>query len=228
MVDTQSDGGSHPAPGDDAPDPPGSGSESLAAIKETYADQAATVDRMEWVDRLLLGRFRRRRFGSARGRVLDVACGTGTNVRYLPESVEYVGIDVSPAMLRRARNRVAELGRDGTVLEMDAQALAFPDDSFDTVISSLSTCTFPDPVVALREMGRVCAPDGRILLLEHGRSSVEALGRLQDWRADAHFEKHRCRWNQEPLDHVSRAGLSVTDVGTALLGVLTAIEAEPA
>ncbi|MFC3959207.1 class I SAM-dependent methyltransferase [Halovivax cerinus] len=199
---------------------------SLAAIQETYAEQAATLDRMEWADRLLMGRYRRH-FETARGRVLDVACGTGTNVRYLPETVEYVGIDVSPAMIRRARERVTTFGAAHEVVEMDAQTLGFPDDSFDTVISSLSTCTFPDPIAALREMNRVCAPDGRILLVEHGRSSVEVLGRLQDWRADAHFETHRCRWNQDPLALVSRTELSVTDVSTAMLGVITTIEVEP-
>lgn len=49
---------------------------------------------------------------------------------------------------------------------MDGATLAFPDDSFDAVISSLSTCTFPEPVAALREMSRVCKPDGRIRFLD--------------------------------------------------------------
>ncbi|AGB14828.1 methylase involved in ubiquinone/menaquinone biosynthesis [Halovivax ruber XH-70] len=221
-----SDAGTAMAGDEDAADIRQDRAGALAAIRETYDEQADALDRMEWVDRLLLGRYRRH-FETAHGRVLDVACGTGTNVRYLPETVEYVGIDVSPAMVRRARERVKQFDDDHEVAEMDAEALAFPDDSFDTVISSLSTCTVPDPVAALREMNRVCAPDGRVLLVEHGRSSVEMLGRLQDWRAAAHFEKHRCRWNQDPLEHVSRAELSVTDASTAMLGVITTIEAEP-
>jgi ubiquinone/menaquinone biosynthesis C-methylase UbiE len=110
---------------------------------------------------------------------------------------------------------------------MDAQALAFPDDRSDTVISSLTTCTVPDPVAALNEMERVCAPDGRALLLEHGRSDVELVGRLQDWRADAHYEKHSCRWNQEPLETASRSDLSVEASRTGLFGVITAIRADP-
>jgi len=61
---------------------------------------------------------------------------------------------------------------------MDAQALEFPDDSFDTVISSFSTCTFPDPIAALHEMERVCTPDGEILLLEHRRSDAAPLAWL--------------------------------------------------
>jgi len=205
----------------------GSRPDSLGDIRETYADQADTFVRMAPLDRLLLGRYRHRLFGRASGRVLDVACGVGTNARYVPETTDYVGVDLSPEMLERAENRVERLRRGETLLEMDAQALAFLDDRFDTVVSSLTTCTFPDPVAALNEMGRVCAPDGRVLLLEHGRSSVEAVGRFQDWRADAHYEKHSCRWNQEPLEVVSRSKLSVKASRTGLFGVLTAMRADP-
>ncbi|WP_436925715.1 class I SAM-dependent methyltransferase [Halosimplex amylolyticum] len=201
--------------------------DSLADIRETYADQAETVARMRWLDRLLVGRYRRRLFERATGRVLDVACGTGTNAEYVPESAEYVGVDISPEMLREADEELRRLGRAGTLAEMDAQALAFPDDSFETVISSLSTCTFPDPVAALDEMNRVCEPDGQVLLLEHGRSSVELFGRFQDWRADAHYEKHSCRWNQEPLALVSQSALALRESSTRLFGVITAIRAEP-
>jgi hypothetical protein len=76
-------------------------------------------------------------------------------------------------------------------------------------------------------MGRVCVPDGRVLLLEHGRSSVGPIARFQDWRADAHYEKHSCRWNQNPLEVVSRSPLTTVESSTALLGIVTAIEARP-
>jgi len=200
---------------------------TVADVRETYREQAATMARMDWLNRALSGRYRRRLFGDATGRVLDVACGVGTNLHYLPEDTEYVGIDVSGDVLAAARERLADSPRAVTLSEMDAQDLDFEDDSFDTVISSLSTCTFPDPVEALAEMGRVCAPEGRILLLEHGRSSVGAIARFQDWRADAHFEKHSCRWNQEPLDGVAASPLSVAESSSALLGIITAIEARP-
>ena len=74
-------------------------------------------------------------------------------------------------------------------------------------------------------MGRVCTSEGRILLLEHGRSSVGPIARFQDWRADAQFENHSCRWNQNPLETVSQSPLSVVESSTAFLGIITAIEA---
>lgn len=205
----------------------GNPSHSNADVRETYREQAGVMDRMDWLNRLFTGRYRRRLFGTASGRVLDVACGVGTNARYVPGDSEYVGIDISSDMLAKAERRLAGRDREVALHEMDAQNMAFPDASFETVVSSLSTCTFPDPVAALSEMGRVCRPDGQILLLEHGRSSVGPIARFQDWRADAHFEKHNCRWNQEPLDVVGHSPLSVEDSWTAFFGSITAIRARP-
>ena len=202
-------------------------SKSAEEIADAYASVADKLARWQRLDRLFAGRYRRRQFSDANGRVLDVACGTGQNFRYLSSSSEVVGIDISGEMLAHARTELDRLDLDGTVHQMDAQALDFDDDSFDTVISSLSTCTFPDPVAALSEMGRVCAPDGRILLLEHGRSHIGPIARFQDWRADAHFEKHSCRWNQEPLEIVAASPLTVVDSSSAFLGIITAIEARP-
>ncbi len=200
---------------------------TVEEIRDVYADQIDMLARTDRLNRLFTGRYRRRAFARATGRVLDVACGMATNARYVPPSAEYVGIDVSPDMLREARAELDRIGRDGEVREMDAQDLDFPDDGFDAVISSLSTCTFPDPVAALNEMGRVCDPDGHVLLLEHGRSDVDLVARFQDWRADAHFEKHACRWNQEPIAVVAESDLQVERAWSAALGIITGIEARP-
>ena len=159
--------------------------------------------------------------------MLDVACGTGTNFPYLPSSVELVGIDISPEMLAKASDRLATLGIDGEVQQMDAQELAFPDDRFDAVVSALSTCTFPDPVVALGEMARVCKPDGTIRLVEHGHSSIGPIAWFQDWRADAHYAKVGCRWTQEPREIVDAAGLTIRDSTTGLFGMVTTFEISP-
>lgn len=195
-------------------------------VRDVYADQADTMARLGPLNRLLTGRYRRL-FGRAEGRVLDVACGTGLNARYLPPDAEYVGVDLSPEMLDRAGDRLDAMGREATLSEMDAENLAFPDDSFDAVVSSLSTCTFPDPLAALAEMNRVCKPDGRVLLVEHGRSSVGPVARFQDWWADAHYERHACRWTQDPAALVADSDLDPVDVETALFGIVTTVSARP-
>jgi len=76
-------------------------------------------------------------------------------------------------------------------------------------------------------MNRVCRPDGRILLLEHGRSSLGPVARFQDWWAPRHFEKMGCRWNQEPADLVAEAGFDSFDVRKRFLGILTMVRIRP-
>ncbi|MFA1609998.1 class I SAM-dependent methyltransferase [Halobellus rubicundus] len=197
---------------------------SLDEIRASYDEYADWLHRFERIERLVTGRYRRERFGDVGGRVLDVACGTGTNAEYLPESVEYVGVDISGEMLAKARDRLDRLGIDGDLYRMDAQDLDFDDGAFDAVLSALSTCTFPDPVAALGEMDRVRAPGGTIRLVEHGRSDVGIIARYQDWRSDAHYANAGCRWTQEPRRIVARAGLDPVDVTTGLFGTITTFE----
>ena len=107
----------------------------------------------------------------ARGRVLEVAVGTGRDLPFYPADVTLTGIDLSPAMLRIAKRRAAELGRDVELLVGDAQKLPFDDESFDTVVTALALCSIPDSDAAIGEMKRVLVPGGRLLLLDHIRSS---------------------------------------------------------
>jgi len=107
----------------------------------------------------------------ARGRVLEVAVGTGRDLPFYPADVTLTGIDLSPAMLALARKRAAELGRDVELKIGDAQKLPFDDESFDTVVTALALCSIPHPVAAIGEMKRVLVPGGRLLLLDHIRSS---------------------------------------------------------
>ncbi len=86
---------------------------------------------------------------------------------------------------------------------------------------------FLDPVAALREMARVCRPAGHILLLEHGRSDRDWLGRWQDRRADRHAKRFGCQWNREPLNLVRQAELALTDARRTFFGIFQVIEAMP-
>jgi ubiquinone/menaquinone biosynthesis C-methylase UbiE len=184
----------------------------------------------EWTREVLLGTrtHRRKLFSQASGNVLDVACGYGLNFAYLPNAVRISGVDFSPVMLSMARNHLRAMGKSVNLFEGDAEALEFPDNSFDTVISALSTCSFLHPIVALQEMRRVCKPGGHILLVEHGRSDWELLGRYQDRHVLNMLEQSGCRWNQEPQNLVREAGLSIIQAQRGLLGVFHMIEAAPA
>lgn len=107
----------------------------------------------------------------AHGRVLEVAIGTGRNLEFYPPDVELTGVDLSPAMLRRARRRARELNLTATLRVADVEHLPFDDASFDTVVCALGLCSIPRPEAAVREMARVLAPGGSLLLLDHVGSS---------------------------------------------------------
>jgi ubiquinone/menaquinone biosynthesis C-methylase UbiE len=197
-------------------------------ISRKYDRFARWYDLVEGIpDLVWIRKLRRRLLAHAGGSVIEVAVGTGKNLPYLPRSCRIIGVDVSPAMLQRARQRAADLGIPASFVVADAAALPFAEHAADTVVSSLTTCTFPDPDAALREMRRVCQPAGRILLIEHGRSNCDWLARWQDRRADAHARQLGCHWNREPLELLDRSGLHVSMARRSFFGVFYQIEARP-
>ena len=195
-------------------------------IREKYDCFARRYAVMEIPQELLgVRKLRSRMLRKAAGDVLEVAAGTGINLPHYPAGCRVTAVDISPAMLGIAEERARKLGMEAAFRVMDAEALEFPDESFDTVVSTLSVCTFPDPVSALREMSRVCRRNGRILLLEHGRSDRERLGRWQDRREDRHARQLGCHWNREPLHIARQAGLDVAHYRRTFLGIFQEIEA---
>ncbi len=104
--------------------------------------------------------------------VLEVGVGTGINLSLYPTTCAVTGIDFSSSMLEKARERVARGGlRQMRLLQMDAADLKFADDSFDIVYAPYLISVVPDPVAVAREMSRVCKPGGRIVILNHFKST---------------------------------------------------------
>ena len=103
------------------------------------------------------------------GRVLEVGVGTGLSLPAYNRSLEIVGIDLSPEMLRKARERVATEGLANVtgLHEMDAGDLKFPDAAFDTVAAMYVMTVVPEPEKVMRELARVCRPGGEVLIVNH-------------------------------------------------------------
>ncbi len=203
---------------------------SKKEITESYNKYARWYDILEKVPEILgISRVRKTLFGMASGKVLEVAAGTGNNLRHYPKDCKITLIDLSPAMLKIASRKARKQGLEVSIQEMDAESLAFPDNAFDTVVDSLSLCTLTQPVQALREMVRVCKPNGRILLLEHGRSSREGLARWQDKKADKHAKRFGfgCNWNRNILGLLGEANLEIDSINQYCFGVFHAIEVQP-
>ena len=150
-------------------------SDQTERLKRVWEKEAPTYDwRMSFFERVLFKDGRQWVCSRASGEVLEVAVGTGRNFPFYPQGVRLTDIDLSPAMLKIARKRADELGLEADLRESDAQKLPFPDASFDTVVCTLSLCNIPDDRRAIAEMKRVLRPGGRLLLLDHVRSSSKA------------------------------------------------------
>eukprot|EP00048_Salpingoeca_helianthica_P025165 m.38197 g.38197 ORF g.38197 m.38197 type:complete len:325 (+) comp9941_c0_seq2:14-988(+) len=107
------------------------------------------------------------------------------------------------------------------------EQLPFSDNSFDTVVDTFGLCSCVDPVVALREIQRVCRPDGVILLLEHGRSDYNWMTRLLDANADKHAATWGCWWNRDIRAAIATADLVVETLYTWHFGTTYYIIARP-
>jgi phosphatidylethanolamine/phosphatidyl-N-methylethanolamine N-methyltransferase len=122
-------------------------------------------------------------------RILEVGVGTGINISLYPRDCQITGIDLSTPMLEKAHERVSRDGfRNVRLFEMDAAKMTFPDDSFDIVYAPYLVSVVPDPVQVAREMRRVCKPGGKIIILNHFRSTNPILSRME--RAISPFTVH--------------------------------------
>lgn len=104
-----------------------------------------------------------------KGRVLEVGVGTGLSLPTYGRHIEIVGIDLSPEMLEKARERVStgSLRNVAGLHEMDASDLKFPDASFDTVVAMYVMTVVPEPEKVMRELARVCRPGGEVIIVNH-------------------------------------------------------------
>jgi len=141
---------------------------ATAITRARYDRNAPFYDVMTRGMERRLAAVRQALFANVRGsRVLEVGVGTGINMPYYPPGMAVTGIDLSPRMLERARKRAQQLGVVVDLREADVQALPFDDASFHAVIATCVFCSVPDPVLGLRELHRVLAPGGQLLLIEH-------------------------------------------------------------
>ena len=114
-------------------------------------------------------------------RVLEVGVGTGLSLPLYPPQVRVTGVDLSREMLDKARARVQRRGLANVegLHEMDALAMDFPDASFDKVVAMYVVSVVQEPARLLRELHRVCKPDGEIFIVNHVRSSNPLVGALE-------------------------------------------------
>jgi phosphatidylethanolamine/phosphatidyl-N-methylethanolamine N-methyltransferase len=196
--------------------------------RQRYERLAAYFDRLEGLSERRNRPWRRKLWGQVRGpRVLEVGVGTGKNMPYWPVGLSMTAIDLTPGMLVLARRRADQLGLRPDLRLGDAQALDFPDASFDSAVATFVFCSVPDPVRGLREMARVVRPSGQILLLEHGRPANPLLGSLTDLLSPIVVRLIGANLNRRTVDNARQAGIQVMQIEElAMAGMYKLINAQ--
>ena len=161
----------------------------------------------------------------ATGHTLEVAIGTGLNLPFYPAGVELTGSDLSPGMLGIAQTRARQLGRVVDLREADAQALPFPDASFDTVVCTFSLCAIPDERRAVSEMTRVLRPGGLLLLADHVAGSAWTVRMIQRVLETVTVPLQGEHFLRRPLDQVKDLGFTVERRDRFTLGLVERIAA---
>lgn len=119
-------------------------------------------------------------FGKCRGKTLLVAIGTGNDLDYFREDQPLVAIDFSEKMIGQAQTRKPRHPARVDLIRTDVESLPFRSASFDSVVTSCTFCSVPNPVGGLKEIHRVLKPGGILLMFEHVRSENPLLGLMQD------------------------------------------------
>ena len=153
----------------------------------------------------------------ASGKVLEVGIGSGLNLPFYGRAVERLhGVDPSRELWRMARRRADRAPFSVGFTAASAESLPIEDAAFDTVVTTWTLCTIPDPAKSLVEMKRVLKPGGRLLFVEHGRSPDAGVQAWQNrlnplWKRLA----GGCHLNRKIDELIRDAGFRITRIERA-------------
>lgn len=197
-----------------------------ALVRERYDRTARHYDVMTWpMEVMAMDRYRSRLIAEVEGaRVLEVGVGTGRNLSLYPDAVQVDAVDFSPRMLERAQRRPPRA--NVRLALMDVQELAWPSETFDTVVSTCVFCSVPDALKGLQEIRRVLRAGGRALFLEHVRPGTPWLAALFDW-LDPFVSRRGPHINRRTMETIRAAGFVVEREENLMSDVLKLVVAHP-
>ena len=163
------------------------------------------------LERNFMGALRGEMLAGARGRVVEIGSGTGTNLAHYPRTIdELVCTEPEEPMAKRLRKKAEDSGLNVSVVHAPAEELPFEDDSFDTAVATLVLCTVTDPGRSLREIARVLRPGGRLIFIEHVRAEDPGLAKWQDRLHPLWIRfGHGCNCNRPTLENIAASPLEV-------------------
>lgn len=172
------------------------------------------------------GKYKRALFAKSRGKTMLVAAGTGLDFQSFPPGLEITAIDFSPKMLEKAREKAAAYDGKLDIVQADVQNLEFETGTFDTVVTSCTFCSVPDPVKGLTEIHRILKPDGQLLMFEHVRPGNFVLGAMMDAITPI-ARKFGPDLNRRTGDNIRKAGFRITREFNVYLDMVKLFEAHP-
>lgn len=172
------------------------------------------AERYEWgMKWLKMHKLRAKAWQTVRGDVLEIGIGTGLNRPFYPAEARVFAFDISEERVAWTKeNRPLKPERLATA---DAQQLPYPAERFDTVITTLTFCSIPNPQKALNEIKRVLKPNGRLIMVEHVRGQKRWSAALTDFFQPLWFAlQGECNLNRETAKIVAQMGFEMQELKT--------------
>jgi ubiquinone/menaquinone biosynthesis C-methylase UbiE len=170
--------------------------------------------------------WREKLISCASGRVLEVAVGAGANFHYYPQRIALTAVDFSPDMLNKAKIAAKDYGIEAEFVLSDVESLSFPDNSFDSIVSTLSFCGYDDPMFVLELFNKWCKSEGQILLMEHGVSSNRLVGGFQHLMNPLFRKVVGCNFDRDIIK-ILHANLEVKNMEHHMLGAVHLVWSAP-
>jgi len=193
-----------------------------SSTRKKWDFSAVFYDLMAWGPERRWAPRKRELFSSMHGKVLFVAVGTGQDIPFFPPGRDITGIDISPRMLAKARERAARYSGSLELREMDIHALEFADQSFDQVVTSCTFCSVPDPVAGLVALRRVLKPGGGLYMFEHTGSHIFPFNLMLDVMTPI-WKPIGPEMNRDTVTNVKKAGFEIRQVDNVYLDVVKII-----
>ncbi|MBB2478874.1 class I SAM-dependent methyltransferase [Bacillus sp. APMAM] len=164
----------------------------------------------------------------AYGKVLEVGVGAGANFPYYDRNnVEVTGVDFSLEMIRSAKKAASIFQVKAEFIQEDIDELILEDNSFDCIVSTLSLCSYPEPILTLNRFNSWCREDGIILLMEHGLSSNPILSATQKIIDPLYTKISGCHCNRNINKIMEKSNLQVDQIERYWSDIIYLVQARP-
>jgi len=163
---------------------------------------------------------RRRMVPLAEGKVLEIGVGPGVNFKhYDPARVSKLyALEPNPGMVRLAQHNRDQTKLDIEYLDLPGETIPLEDGTVDTVVSTFTFCTIPGIVEAIRGIGRVLRPGGRLIFFEHGLSPDPSIRRCQErWEPILYRVFEGCHLTRDIPALIAEGGFQIEQIETGYL-----------